>query len=376
MIAVLVLTGNLEIWHLVVILAVSGIFQSFQWPAYSAATTLLVPKEDYPRAAGLVQLAEAVGQVIAPAIAGVLLALGGLGWVIMVDLISFGVAVATLLSVRFPRPERSAAGDEGVGSLWTETLFGFGYVRRRPGLLGLLIYFSVVNLVFGFLGVVIFPLILGFASEQVMGSIFSIASVGMIIGSLIMSAWGGPKRLIYGVLGGDLVLSAGLVLVGLRPNVALVTAGGFIAFIALPVANASSQAIWQRKVDPDVQGRVFAVRRLIAQGSGPLALAAAGPLLDNVFEPLLAPQGALAESVGGLIGTGPGRGAAFFMILMALLSVLATVGAWLVPHIRDLEEMLPDVVPETPPVPPDVAGETAADGLGVNPRSVPDPAGP
>ncbi len=375
LIALLVIADRLEIWQLVVILGFSGLFQSFQWPAYSAATTLLVPKENYTRAAGMVQMAEALGQVIAPAIAGFLLAVGGLGTVIIVDLVSFAVAVSTLLVVRFPRPERSAAGEEGRGSLLSETIFGFRYLRQRRGLMALLVYFSVVNLVFGFIGVVIFPVILGFASEQAMGTIFSIASIGMLGGSLLMSTWGGPKRLIYGVMGGDLVLSVGLVLVGIRPNIALVTAGGFIAMSAIPLANSSSQAIWQRKVDPDVQGRVFAIRRLIAQGSGPIALVAAGPLIDDVFEPLLTTEGSLAASVGSVIGTGPGRGAAFFMIILAVLSVVATAVAWLYPQLRNLEDLLPDAVPDEPA--PVLERRTAeAPGGMAGPQAAPDPATP
>ncbi|MFQ5555158.1 MAG: MFS transporter, partial [Acidimicrobiia bacterium] len=315
LIAFLVIADRLEIWHLVVILSFSGVFQAFQWPAYSAATTLLVPKERYASAAGLVQLAEGLAQVAAPAIAGVLLAVGGLAAIIVIDVATFLFAIATLLVVRFPAPKVSAAGAEGKGSLWTETKFGFRYLRQRSGLMALLAYFAVLNLIFGFLGVVVFPLILGFASEQAMGTIFSIAAVGMVAGSLVMSAWGGPKRLILGVIGGDLLLSVGLIGAGLRPNVVLVTIAAFFGFFAIPIANSSSQAIWQRKVDPDVQGRVFAVRRMLAQITGPLALIAAGPLLDRVFEPMLVEGGTLAGSVGSIIGTGPGRGTAFFFIL-------------------------------------------------------------
>ena len=341
-IALLLFTDNLEIWHLYIALGVSGIFQSFQWPAYSAATTLLVSKEQYGRAAGMVQMAEAVGQVIAPALAGALLVFGGLEMVIFFDVVSFLVAVATLLFLRFPKPERSKTGAEAAGSLWSEARFGWTYIKERHGLLALLFYFSSVNLVFGFVGVLSFPLILGFADEVAVGNVFSAAGMGMVIGSIIMSVWGGPKRRVLGVLGADLVLGFALIGFGMSASLTPVIIGALVGFIVIPIANGSSQALWQAKVEPDVQGRVFAVRRVLAQIAGPVALLMAGPLADSVFEPLLQEDGALADSVGSVIGVGPGRGIAFLFIILGGLSIVFTLIAYMYPRLRNLEDELPD----------------------------------
>jgi MFS family permease len=341
-IALLVFTDNLQLWHLYVALSFSGMFQAFQWPAYSAATTLLVSKEQYGRAAGMVQMADAAGQVIAPALAGAALAFGGLETVIFIDVATFLFAVLALLAVRFPRPEQSAAGAGAGGSLLSEARFGWTYIKERKGLLALLVYFSSVNLVFGFVGVLVFPLILGFADEVAMGNAFTAAGLGMVVGSVVMSAWGGPKKRIYGVLGGDIVLGIALVLWGIRPSLVPIVIGGVIAFFVIPIANGSSQAIWQAKVEPDVQGRVFAVRRVLAQVAGPVAMLLAGPLADSVFEPLLQEDGALADSVGRIIGVGPGRGIALLFIILGGLSIVFTLIAYMYPKLRNLEDDIPD----------------------------------
>jgi DHA3 family macrolide efflux protein-like MFS transporter len=341
-IAALIATDSLQVWHLYPLLAFASVFQAFQWPAYSAATTLLVPKEQYGRAAGLVQLAEALGQVIAPVVAGAVLALAGLSAVIFIDVVTFVFAVGTLLVVRFPQPERSAAGEEGAGSLWDEVRFGFTYLRRRRGLLVLLVYFAGLNLTLGATGVAFFPLVLGFASEAAAGAVVSIASVGMVVGSLAMSAWGGPIPRIRGVFIGAVVLGLGLAAAGLRPSFALVAFGGFVAFSVLPMANGSSQAIWQAKVEPDVQGRVFAVRRLVAQATGPVAILLVGPFIDGVLGPAMAVDGSLAGSFGQVIGTGAGRGAALMLTILGLATVALTVVAYLYRPLREVEEDLPD----------------------------------
>ncbi len=341
-IVLLLFTDSLQIWHLYLALGFSGIFQSFQWPAYQAATTLLVSKDQYGRAAGLVQMAEAVGQVIAPAVAGALLVFGGLKLVLFIDVVSFLVAVGTLLVLRFPKAQISKAGAAAAGSLLSEARFGWTYIKERKGLLALLVYFSSINLVFGFVGVLIFPLILGFADEVAMGNVFSLAGIGMVVGSLVMAAWGGPKKRVYGVLGGDIILGVALILFGIRPSLTPIIIGGLIAFFVIPIANGSSTALWQAKVEPDVQGRVFAVRRVLAQIAGPVAMLMAGPLADRVFEPLLQEDGALAGSVGSIIGTGPGRGIAFMFIILGGLSMVFTLIAFLYPRLRNLEDELPD----------------------------------
>jgi MFS family permease len=341
-IALLLFTDNLQLWHLYLALGVSGIFQSFQWPAYGAATTLLVSKEQYGRASGMIQMAEAVGQVIAPAIAGAVLAFGGLETVIFIDVVSFLVAVMTLLVVRFPRPEQSEAGAAARGSLLSEAKFGWTYIKERPGLLALLAYFSSVNLIFGFVGVLVFPLILGFADEIAMGNAFTAAGLGMVVGSVVMSVWGGPKKRVYGVLGADLVLGFALVAWGSRPSLVPIIIGGIVAFFVIPIANGSSQALWQAKVEPDVQGRVFAARRVLAQIAGPVAMLMAGPLADSVFEPMFQEGGLLADSVGRVIGVGPGRGIAFLFIILGGLSIMFTLIAFMYPRLRNLEDEIPD----------------------------------
>ena len=362
--ATLLVTDSLQIWHLYPILAVQGLFQTFQFPAYSAATTLLVHKDNYGRAAGMIQLADASGHVIAPAAAGVILVAGGLGAVVAVDVVTFVIAVGTLLIVRFPRPEVTDESVAAAGSIRSEIVFGLSYLRERSGLLALLGYFAVVNLIFGFVGVLVFPLVLGFASEQATGSVVSIGALGMIGGSLLMSAWGGPKRRVFGVIWGVAALGASLVLAGLRPSLPLVTAAISLLFFAVPIANASSQAIWQAKVAPDVQGRVFAVRRTLGQISAPLALIAGGPLLDRVFQPLMEPGGGLADTVGSIIGTGDGRGAALFVIVLGALGLVVSLFALSYPRLRNLEAELPDAVPDEPPPVREVGDEAVEHGSG------------
>lgn len=110
----------------------------------------------------------------------------------------------------------------------------------------------------------------------------------------------------------------------------------------VPVLNGSNQAIWQAKVAPNVQGRVFAVRRLIAQITFPMATLAAGPLADYLFEPAMMPGGTLTGAFRWLVGTGPGAGMGLIVVISGCLGIVIALGGYLFPVIRDAETLLPD----------------------------------
>jgi DHA3 family macrolide efflux protein-like MFS transporter len=347
-IAVLLYLNQLEIWHMYVLLSISSAFSSFQWPAYSAATTLLVPKKHLGRAAGMVQTAEAASIIISPAAAGVLLIAIKIWGVIFIDFTTFLFALFTLSLVRVPRPVSTVSSAEKKSFL-SEAAFGWRYIVARHGLFALLIYFAVSNFVLGFMNVLFTPLVLSFSSAAVLGTVLSIAGVGMLLGGITMSAWGGPKRRVNGILGFSVLSGIALMVSGFRASALLIAAGFFIVFFAGPIINGCSQAIWQTKTSPDVQGRVFSVRRMIAISVTPLSYVMAGPLADRVFEPLMAVNGKFAGSIGKIIGVGPGRGIAVMFILMGVLLVLVTLFSYLYPRLRLLEDELPDMVEDELP---------------------------
>jgi hypothetical protein len=166
----------------------------------------------------------------------------------------------------------------------------------------------------------------------------------MFAGSLLMSIWGGPQRRINGVLSFELLSGICFVMMGLRPSFCLVAAGAFGAHVTIAVVFGSNQAIWQSKVAPEVQGRVFATQQMVARAAAPLAYLLAGPLADRVFNPLLTVNGPLASGIGQILGTGPGRGIGLIFLLMGAVKVAVTLIGRSNPRVRDVEDELPDAV--------------------------------
>lgn len=344
-IALLLVSGNLEIWQIYLATAVNAAFTSFQWPAYSAATSMLVPKEHLGRAGGMVQIGEAISNLLAPAIAGALLVTIGLQGVLLIDFATFGVAVLTLLLVAIPRPAVSAEARAAQGSLLKEAAFGWTYITARSGLFGLLIIFALNNFFFSLSNPLITPLVLEMTTPEWLGYVASIVGVGMLAGTLLMSAWGGPKRRIHGVLAFLMVGGGFTILIGWTPYLPVMALAGFGMMFFMPIVNGSSQAIWQTKVAPDIQGRVFAIRRMIAWSAIPIAYILAGPLADNVFRPLLTEGGALADGVvGQLLGVGASRGIGLLFVIIGVVNIIVPALGYLNPHVRNLEDELPDAI--------------------------------
>ena len=337
--------GNLEIWHLYVTGAFAGAFQAFQFPAYSAAITTMLPKEQYARANGMLSLAESASGVFAPLAGGILMSIIGVGGVMSIDVVTFIVAIGALMFVHVPQPETSESGRESQGNLWKESIYGFRYILERPSLLGLQLVFLAINLTGSFAFTIFAPMILAQTGndEILLGSVRSVMGVGGVVGSLLLSVWGGPKRRVHGVLLGMALGSLlGDVTMGLATGAVMWGVGAFFTSFFIPFVNGSNQAIWQAKVPPDVQGRVFATRRLIAQVSGPVAILLAGPLADYVFEPAMMPGGGMVEFFGGLVGTGPGAGMSGMFLFAGLIGTMTSLLGYLFPAIRNAEDILPD----------------------------------
>lgn len=339
-------SGVLQLWHLYLVGAITAAAQSFQWPAYGAAITLLVPREQYGRANGMVALAEPLGAIAAPALAGLLVGAIGVAGVLAFDVVTFLFAVAMLLLVRVPRPPRSGEGAAAArNSLWADSLFGFRYILARPGLLGLLGVFLGFNLISAFSFGLMAPYVLARSGgdARMVGAIMALFGVGGVAGGLAMSLWGGPRRRVDGVLVGMALGGlGGMTLMGVGRDIPAWAAAIFLTSSLMPLTNGSSQAIWQAKVQPDLQGRVFAARRMIAQLCLPLGLAAAGPLADRVFEPALHEGGALVDTLGWLVGAGPGAGMGLMFVIAGIAGAAIALGAYLVPAIRNVERELPD----------------------------------
>ncbi|MCA0458430.1 MAG: MFS transporter [Chloroflexi bacterium] len=343
---ILYMGGGLQIWHLYVAEALTGAFEAFQMPAYSASISTLVPKKQYARVSGMRSFAEAAAQVIAPALAARLLSAFGLNVVMMIDLISFSLAVLPLLFISLPRVAQNVTENAPRKHILSDLATGFRYIKERQGLLGMMLIYFGINLTASLTYFAILaPMVLARTGgdEIALGNVQAALGVGGIIGGVLMSVWGGPKRRVHGIyLIGAFSFLAGdfLMAVGRTPEVWMFAI--LFATIFVPIIVGSKQTIWQSKVPPELQGRVFAARGAVEMLAMPIGYLAAGPLADKLLEPAMQSGGALAGIFGGLLGTGPGAGMAFMFLCTSIAGTVICLSGYLFPKVRNIEKDLPD----------------------------------
>lgn len=343
--ATLLVTHTFAVWNVYLVTIANSVMSSLQEPAFGSTVPLLVPKRHIGRANGLLLLAISASQVLAPVIAGFLLLAIKLQGIILINCLSYGVALITLLFIRIPHPQPE---DEAQETKPTTLLGGFAqcwrYVMARRGLVNLMILFGALCFFVAFVDVLYIPLVLAFASTGALGAVLTVGGVGMITGSLAMSAWGGSRRRTTGVLGFALLLGAALVLGALRPSVPLIAVAAFIFLGSQPLIEGSYRSIWQTKIEPSMQGRVLALQNMVTTAPQPIAYLLAGPIADGIFQPLAGRRHVRSGVLATVVGNGPGRGFALLLLCIGVLVMVTAAWGRLNPRIRHLEDEVPDVI--------------------------------
>jgi MFS family permease len=334
-------SGAFRFWQLYALTLANATILTVSGPAFRASVTMLVPDSHRDRANAISQIANPAANAMAPALAGLLYAAIGVSGAILIDIATFGLAILVLLAVSIPMPAQTADGAAMRRAVWRQALDGVAYLWRRPPLLGLCLVVSLVSFLIGGLGVLILPYPLARTHSTVaFGIVLACADVGMAAGAAAMAAWGGTRPRIHTVM--PALAFAGLLLAaaGMARTTAELAASFFAFMFMLPFVNAASTSIFQAKVAPDVQGRVFAAMGQLAGLATPLALLVAGPLTDRVAEPAVSSPG--WRTVAWLVGAQPGAGMGLLLVTGGLATTALSLAAYALPAMRRLETTLPD----------------------------------
>ena len=350
--ALLYFTGQLEIWHLLIVLSADGVASAFMMPAFDASIPQLVRKEKLERASGMAQANIALATIIGSVLAGSLLAPVGLGVLFALNFLAFApVLVALKLSV-VPSPAKEAevgnpdmaASERGIMSALAQDFAdGLRYLRQRPPLMRLLwIMTAVMLLLPGFEFALCTPLVMAFADEQAAGFVLASFGLGALVGGVLLAVWTGPAKRMNGILTALGATGLAAIAIAVRENLTIMLLGiGFIG-MGFTFLMGLSRVVWQVKVMPTFLGRVLSLRQLFGLAAQSVGLLLAAPIAAVLFEPILLADGALSGSAGLLFGVGPGRGTALMFALVGAAAFGLALACILAPGIRRLEDLVPD----------------------------------
>ncbi|MFI2615629.1 MFS transporter [Streptomyces sp. NPDC018584] len=336
--------GGLEPWQVYPATVLLGISAAFQLPALTAAVPLLVRKDQLGRANGLLAGARSAAGICGPALGGIMIALTGIGAILVIDLASYAFALIGIRIVRM----RGDKVPEGAGAprtkITAEAVEGMRYLFRQASLRDMTVNFCVVNLVMVFGFAVVQPMVLLKSGNGALAAVNSAIGIGGVLGGLVMAAWGGPRNrgrgMMLGILGMCLSAQLGTSLVG---GVVGWCAAMLAGAVLMTVVNTSMQSIVQTKVPHEWQGRVFGAVMFLSQISGPLAMAFSGPLADGVFEPQAADGSGVFVVLGPLFGDAPGSGMAAMLFLAGVAGIAVALWGLASRSIRDIDVLLPDI---------------------------------
>jgi DHA3 family macrolide efflux protein-like MFS transporter len=307
--ATLFWTGKMQIWHVYVVMLARAIGGTFHFPAMQASTSLMVPRAHLARVAGLNQTMGGAVNIVAPPLGALLLNLLPLHGIMAIDVATAAFAIAPLFFVHIPQPERKVTSGEAAArpsSLWHDVRDGLRYIWDWPGLLAICALAMVLNFLINpamsLLPILVTRHFKGQAWQ--LGWLNSAWGLGLILGGLILSTWGGFRQRIVTMLVGIIGLGVGVLLVGLAPATAFPLALVGLSFGAVmnSLCNGSAFALLQELIAPEMQGRVFTVVMSLTSAMSPLSMAIAGPAADALGVRTLYLIGGVSQIVIGLGG--------------------------------------------------------------------------
>ena len=309
----------IEVWHIYVAMFVRSVAGSFQFPAVQSSTSLMVPDEQLARVQGLNQMLQGISMIVAPPLGALMLSLMPFASIMAVDIFTALLAIVLVLIIRIPQPQQVDSKPNTLRSVWQDFRQGVQYIFSWPGLIGIMIISSLLNLLltpaFSLMPILVTNHLQGGAVQ--LAWINTTFGVGVIIGGALLGIWGGFKRKITTSMFGLLGMAIGVLLIGFAPFAGFWWVITGMAFVGVmnPIANGPFFAVLQSVVAPEIQGRVFTVIGSVSMLMSPIGLAIAGPLSDRFGVQIW-------YRVGGF--------AALLMILLI----------YVIPAMRNLEEQM------------------------------------
>ncbi len=341
-VSILYLSDSLQIWHLYLVAILNGGFGQLQSLAYQTSISTLVPPSQLTRANSMNASVHYGSVILGPSLGGVLYPRIGLLGLVVIDLITFGMAIATLLPRSIPQPQQKARAE--LETLFTKLTFGFRLVWQQSGLRALLLISALFWFFHDFGGALYDPMILARTngSAQALASTAAAAGIGGVTGAILLSIWGGPKRRVTGMLAGFIGAGLSKTVFGLGRSPQLWVPAQFCSSLNFPLLGSSETALWMTQITPEQQGRVFAANALVLQVVSAIATILAGPLADHVFEPAMQFNDQFGALFSPIVGTGAGAGMALLYVSTSIGLVLVGIKGYTMPQLHTVEQRIPE----------------------------------
>lgn len=338
---ILLYDNGLQIWQVYVFTIIASVANCFRQPAYMAAITQITPKMYLPQANSVSQFSVAIGGILASICGGIFIDSIGFKGLVTIDFVTFIISIAVLIFLRFPDTLFTRLEEP----ILKELMGGWNFIIKRKSLVAMVIFFMIVNFLLSVFDVTMTPLILSFTNSSMLGLINAFTGIGVLCGAIAMLITGGMRKRAKGMVGFVIPLAISMMIAGIRPLPVFAALALFGASLSGTVLNIHWQSLIQVKVGLELQGRVFAVNRMLVAVLAPISYIIAGILADKVFASVLKYNVFNSPIVTLILGTGAGR-----EMRLSLLTAGAVLFVWSLIGIRykplsEMDDLLEDATP-------------------------------
>ncbi len=330
----LLVIGSPAFWGFVLLILLGAIVESARGIALSTCVTLLVPEARRANMNGLVGMVNGLGFAITSVFSGLAIGQLGMMWTLAIAVGLTAVSLLHLLTVSIPEPEIVHA--DGVPKA-VDFAGAYAAVIVVPGLVGLILFATLNNLLGGVFMALLDPYGLNLVSVEVWGLLWGVLSFGFMIGAGLVARFGLGARPLRVLLLANVAMWTIGGLFTIRENIWLLAVGILVYMALIPVAEAAEQTVLQKVVPYEKQGRVFGLAQSVEVAAAPVSAFLIGPIAEFWLIPY-ADSDAGSQSLGWLLGEGQARGIALVFVLAGVLGLALTLGAFLTKSYRLLSK--------------------------------------
>ena len=336
--------SSVALWALILSLMLGVMAGNIRTIAMPTIVTMLIPADRRDRANGLVGSASGVSFLVTSVISGLLVAAGGMFYVL---LLGIGVNLLAMVHLWFVRLEETPAASSDEHDTGVDLRGTFALVRRTPGMFALIVFSSMNNLLGGVFMALMDAYGLSMMSVRAWGLLWGVLSTALIVGGLVVAKVGVGSNPVRSILLGNVVLWTVTLVFPIQASSILLGAGMFIYLLLMPFVEAAEQTVLQRVVPFERQGRVFGFAQSVEQAASPMTAFLIGPITQFIFIPYMT-TGAGVGLIGGWFGTGPARGIALVFELTAMIGLVLTFAALASKYYRQLSQRYREAEPSPP----------------------------
>ena len=338
--AFLAFTGNLQVYHVYIANAIVSFMNGFQRPATLASVAQITPKKYLAQANGVAQLFTSMADVIALPLSGFMPILG-IVKVVIINLVSFVICIATLCCIKFPDTMYHRADETFIERM----AYGWRFITKRKSFVSLVVFFAVTNLLMGIGYVLVTPYIKSIVSLKWTGLVSALIPIGSLVGGVVMGIWGGTRNRGVGMILFDVSLGAAFIFMGISQNLVFLVVGTLLYGVSMSLINTHWQTLIQSKVRQELLARIFAINQMFALPTIPLGYYLGGVLSDKVVGVWFDNNEWPHETFGWLVGSGAECGDRFIFVVIGLAIMIWALACFNYKPLRYMDEIMPDALP-------------------------------